>query len=125
MKFDKVILAVLLAIAMVSVTAGCKKQETVKGPSGAPLVIEGVSVDMPKLQRVIDASGNADLQGAVRNVFISFRYHEYEKALMGMDKLANDPALNEEQKKVAAEVLEQVKQVATKVPAPAEPAAAQ
>ena len=98
--------------------AGCGK----KGPSGQqvpPMVIEGINVDLPKLQASIDASGNADLQSAVRTVMMSFRYRQYDKALMDMEKLSNDPALTEEQKKIATEVFEQVKQVATKAPPPA------
>src|SRR5438445_6660758 len=95
---------------------GCKKKGGDAGPPVATMQVEGVNVDLPKLQASIDASGNADLQSSVRQVLMSFRYHQYEKALMDMDKLVNDPGLNEDQKKIATEVLEQVKQVAQKAP---------
>jgi len=80
------------------------------------MIVEGIKVDLPKLQASVDATGNADLQAGVREVLMSFRYRQYEKALMAMDKLVNDANLNEEQKKLANDVLEQVKQVATKAP---------
>ena len=84
----------------------------------APMVVEGINVDLPKLQASIDATGNADLQSAVRAVLMDFRYRQYEKALMDIDKLSSDSNLNEEQKKIAGEVLDQIKQVAQKAPPP-------
>jgi len=122
MKLMNVLLGIVLACAVVSLS-GCKKKQAA-GPSAAPMNVEGVSVDLPKLQASIDATGNADLQSGVRSVLMDFRYRQYEKALMDIDKLANDTTLNEEQKKLAAEVLEQIKQVAQKAP-PAEAAPAQ
>jgi len=120
MKFNKVILVSVLTLGLLGLITGCKKKSGSGGESLAPMVIEGVNVDLPKLRASIDASGNADLQGGVRNVLMAFRYHQYEKALMEIDKLSNDPALNDEQKKLVTEVLEQVKQVAEKAPPPAQ-----
>lgn len=122
MKSLKLVLAVTLVLGAVAIT-GCKKKGA-SGPPIAPMVVEGVNVDLPKLQAAIDTTGNADLQSAVRGVLMDFRYRQYEKALMDIDKLSTDSNLNEEQKKIATEVLEQIKQVAQKAP-PAEAAPAQ
>jgi len=114
MKLRNVILGIVLAVGLAGFT-GCKKKEA-PGSALAPMIVEGIKVDLPKLQASVDATGNADLQAGVREVLMSFRYRQYEKALMAMDKLVNDANLNEEQKKLANDVLEQVKQVATKAP---------
>ncbi len=107
----------VLSVALLGVT-GCGK----KGPQGStvpPMEVEGVKVDLPKLQAAVDSSGNADLQSSVRQVLMAFRYRQYDKALMEMEKVTNDPNLTEDQKKLATEVFEQVKQVAAKAPPPA------
>jgi hypothetical protein len=114
MKLRNVILGIVIAVGLAGFS-GCKKKDAAGTPM-APMTVEGIKVDLPKLQASVDATGNADLQSGVREVLMSFRYRQYEKALMAMDKLANDPNLNEEQKKIANDVLEQVKQVATKAP---------
>ncbi len=114
MKITKLLLGVTLAIGLAAL-AGCGKK-TQAGDPMKPMVVEGVNVDLPKLQVEVDKSGNADLQSSVRNVMMAFRYRQYDKALMEMEKLTNDPNLNEQQKKLASDVFEQVKQVASKAP---------
>ena len=114
MKLAKILMVMVVATGVV-VAGGCKKKQNA-GQSFAPLQVEGVSVDLPKLLNVLESSTNTEVQASVRNVQMNFRYRMYEKALMEIDKVANSPDLTEEQKKVAAEVLEQVKQVAAKAP---------
>ena len=118
MKLHNLLLAAILAIGIAGMV-GCGKKQAQQNAT-APMIVEGVSVDLPKLQQSIDSSGNADLQSSVRSVLMAFRYRQYDKALMEMEKLSNDPNLTEEQKKLASQVFEQVKQVATKAPAPAQ-----
>ncbi len=101
--------------------AGCGKKGPDAGAQLKPMVVDGVDVDLPKLQASVDASGNADLQSSVRTVLMAFRYRQYDKALMEMEKLANDPGLNEQQKNIATNVFEQVKQVAAKAGGAAAP----
>ncbi len=117
MKLLRVLFALALLLGLASFTA-CKKKGQISNKM-PPLIVEGVSVDLPKLQSSVDATGNADLQSSVRSVLMAFRYRQYDKALMDMEKVTNDPNLNEEQKKLANEVFEQVKQVVAKAPPPA------
>ncbi len=117
MKLTKLVVGLVLAIGLAGMV-GCGKKGGATGDAVKPMVVEGVNVDLPKLQASVDASGNADLQSAVRNVLMSFRYRQYDKALMDMEKISNDPNLTPDQKKIATDVFEQVKQVAAKVPPP-------
>jgi hypothetical protein len=114
MKLSTTVLGILMALTLVAF-AGCKKKP-LAGNLGAPMQIEGIAVDLPKLQASINAGSNADLQAAVASVFQGIRYRQYEKALMDLDKLASDANLTEEQKKLTGEVLEQLKQVLAKAP---------
>lgn len=118
MKLKNLLLGAVLAIGLAGMV-GCGKKQPEQNPT-APMVVDGVSVDLPKLQQSIDASGNADLQGSVRSVLMAFRYRQYDKALMEMEKIVNSPNLTAEQKTLASQVFDQVKQVATKAPAPAQ-----
>jgi hypothetical protein len=45
----------------------------------------------------------------------TLRYGLYEKTLTSLDKLASNPSLTEPQKKVVADVIEQMKQVVAKL----------
>lgn len=119
MKLTKLVLGLVLACGLAGMV-GCGKKGGATGEAMKPMVVEGVNVDLPKLQASVDATGNADLQSTVRNVLMSFRYRQYDKALMDMEKIMNDPGLNADQKKIATDVFEQVKQVAAKATAPAQ-----
>jgi len=114
MKWMNIVCAALL-VSLVVGASGCKKKQEQRAAT-TPMVIEGVSVDLPKLSSLIEASGNADLQSAVGSVKMDLRYRQFEKALMDMEKLSGEATLNEEQKKVATDVLDQIKQVAQKAP---------
>jgi len=116
MKLPNLVLGLILAVGLAGV-AGCGKKGPEMSPT-QPMIVDGVSVDLPKLQQTIDASGNADAQSSVRNVLLGFRYRQYDKALMELEKLTTDANLTEDQKKLATQVFEQVKQVAAKTPAP-------
>jgi hypothetical protein len=118
MKITNVVLVLVLALGLVGFV-GCKKKDTTT-TALQPMEVQGVKVDLPKLQAAADATTNAELQSSVRNVLMSFRYGQYEKALMEMDKVANDPNLPPDQKQLANQVLEQVKEVNSKAPPPAQ-----
>ena len=103
----------ITTLLMVGVLAlvGCGKKE-------APNVeIEGVTVDLPKLESAF-STASADLQNIVPEVAMGVRYADYPRAFAALAKLDSAPGLTEEQKKVVAEVAEQVKQLATKAPPP-------
>ena len=89
--------------------AGCgKKDQTPPAPE-----YSGVKVDIPKLQQAFSGASQ-DLQNDVNDVTSSARYGLYTKSLAALDKLANNPALNEQQKKIVSDVTEQLKQVVAK-----------
>ena len=112
MKISNVLLGVLLAVG-VGASAGCKKSPPpVEIPP--PMVVEGIKVDLPRLMNSVIVSGNAKAQAAVRDVQGFFRYGQYEKAMTGLDKIAKGSTLNEEQKKLATEVVEELRQVVAK-----------
>lgn len=108
MKTKYLISLVVIGLATV---AGCGK----KGETSAPPPYEasGIKVDLPKLQQAF-ATAEPELAAPVNDAVSGFRYGQYEKAMMALDKLVNNPKLTEDQKKLVNEVIEQVKQVVTK-----------
>ena len=99
----------MLILAAVPV-AGCKK----KGPAAPPAYdIRGVKVDSPKLTMSL-ANASPEAKAQVTEFEMSLRYGMYEKSLVPLDKLANDPSLTESQKKVVNDVIEQMKQLIQK-----------
>jgi hypothetical protein len=110
-KLNLVVLSVAAALLF---TAGCKKNETVQAPQ-----FQGVTVDLPKLNDAFANTTSQDIKTTVTQVGFNLRYQKYEDALMSLDKLANDPAVTDAQKKVVAEIIEQTKKLAS-APAPAQ-----
>jgi hypothetical protein len=108
----KVHLLLGLVAAVVIVSAGCSKSAK---PPPAP-EFQGVQVDLPKLTAAFE-NASPELKTATTQVGFNVRYQKYEDALMGLDKLANDPNVNEAQKKTVNEVIEQVKKLAGAAPA--------
>jgi len=101
----KLILIVLIALAIP--LAGCRKKPP---PPPAAYNIGGVKVDSPKLAATLKTA-SPDAQGHVTEFEMALRYSMYDKALVALDKLANDQSLTEPQKKVVNEVIEQIKQL--------------
>jgi len=90
--------------------AGCGKKEP---PTPPAYEISGVKVDMPKLQAAF-AGAPPELTSDINTATSMVRYGQYEKAMQSLDKLSSNPALNDAQKKVVTDVLEQLKQVVMK-----------
>jgi len=90
---------------------GCGKQKP------AATVVAGVTVDLPKLRETF-ATASPELQTVVSEVGMGVRYADYARALSALEKLANAPGLTDPQKKIANEVTEQVKAMASKATAP-------
>jgi hypothetical protein len=107
------VVGVLLACALVA--PGCKK--TAAQSDNPTLDVNGVKVELPRLQKTLASSTSQDVQNNVSQVVFGLRYGDYTKALMALDKLSSDPSLNEQQKKVVADVIEEMKQVINKTPA--------
>ena len=115
MKNISLLLGLIAATFIVS--AGCSKTEKVpQGPQ-----INGVTVDLPKLSAAFE-NASPELKSTVNQVGFNLRYQKYEESLMALDKLANDPNVNESQKKVVNELIEEVKKLANAAPPAAAPA---
>lgn len=97
-----VLLAGLLAVA------GCGKEEP-RTP-----VMGGVKVDLPKLQEAFTTAA-PELQTAVSEVAMGVRYGD-PRAFAALDKIVKAPSLTDAQKKIVAEVTEQIKELASKAP---------
>ncbi len=112
MKMTNLLFGLVAATLLVS--AGCSKGD--KTPA-AP-VMNGVTVDIPKLNAAFEESPQ-QIRSTVTQVGFNIRYNKYEEALMACDKLVNDPAVTEAQKKVVNEVIEEIKKLANAAPAAA------
>ena len=112
MKILNIMLGCLAAVCLMA--AGCSKSE--QAPQAPD--INGVTVDIPKLNQAFE-SATPEVKASVTQVGFSIRYGKYEDALMALDKLSSDASLTEPQKKVVAEVIEQVKKLAGAAPAAA------
>jgi len=101
----------ILAAALLA-EAGCGESQ--KAPQ--PTIIKGVKVDLAKFQQAFNTAP-PDLQSSVFKVIMSIRYGQYAEAVAAVDTIVKSAGLTEPQKKVAIEVLEQLKQVASQAPA--------
>jgi len=104
------ILATMLLVAVPLALPGCGK----KGPQGPSAYdVSGVKLDVPKFQQAFETAGD-DVKPVAAEAVSHIRYGQYAEALMSLDKLANNPALSEPQKKAVNDVIEQMKQVISK-----------
>ena len=108
----------MLGVATVTLltVAGCGKSD--KTPPAPQM--QGVTVDIPKLNQAFE-NASQELKTTSTSVGFNIRYGKYEDALMALDKLVNDPNVNEAQKKVVNQVIEEVKQLANAAPPAAAP----
>ena len=107
------------ALAVVALgLAGCHKQDEV--PSSQQ--VNGVSVDMPKLQQALSSSTNQETRRLIVEASMGLRYGDYVKSMMALEQLSNLPDMTAEQKKVIADVIEQEKKVAGAAPPAGAPA---
>ena len=92
------------------VVAGCGKKQPTTPPA---YEVNGVKVDVPRLQEAFSGSP-PEIQADVNQTTLNLRYGMYEKSLMALDRLANNPAVNDTQKKVVNDLIEQMKQLIAK-----------
>ncbi len=93
------------------VLVGCSKP----AQTGQQMDINGVKVDLPKLQQTFVAE-RPDLQPNVSRTTMAIRYGQYDQALAELEKLAAAANLTDPQKKLISDLTEQVKQVMAKAP---------
>lgn len=103
MKLTSSLLGLALAGILASVGAGCKK-----APPPPPAAHNGVVIDSAKLREALNGA-NQDIQRGLAKSSFGIRYGDYVAAMMALDTISADPSLNDAQKKVIAEVMEQVK----------------
>lgn len=108
MKTQNFLLGLVVTIALTFTACG-KKQP----PAPSAYEVSGVNVDMPALQTAF-VGAPQDAQAAVNDAASNLRYGQYVKALESLDKVASNPNLTEPQKKMVAQVIEQLKQVISK-----------
>ena len=112
MKMTKWIMVCLLALTLAPV--GCGKKDS--QPVGQP---QTVTIDVPKLKAAFDTASpelKALSDEAIK--YVQFG-RSYSTGLATLDKLANAPGVTEDQKKVVAEVTDQVKKMMSPAGAPA------
>ena len=103
MNMTKWILICLLAVALAPV--GCSKKDS---QAGQP---QAVTIDVPKLRNAF-ASASPELKALSDEVIRNVEFgRSYSKGLGQLDQLANAPGVTDDQKKVVAEVAEQVKKM--------------
>jgi hypothetical protein len=79
--------------------------------------VNGIRVDLPDLQQAF-ASGTPEQRTSLSEVQQGIRYQDFVKAMMALETLSQDASLTEPQKQLASKVMEQMKQVLAKAPAP-------
>ena len=92
--------------------AGCHKEA--QQQIGPPQEFYSVKVDWPKLDEVTNAG--PDALASVYMIKRSFRYEQFPQAMVELDKLSGNPNLNEPQKKIVNDLIDQTKQVISKAP---------
>ena len=100
-------------MASVLAVAGCGKSQ--QGQSSQGMEINGVKVDLPKLRDLVNQK--PDQRDSINTAVSAIRYGKYDDGLADLEKLAADPSFTDAQKKLIADVIEQVKQVKAKAPA--------
>jgi len=113
MKTTNWIVAGLGAALLLS--SGCNKSEKI--PQSQE--VNGVSIDMPKLQQTFSDTTNDDVRRLVTEAGFGLRYGDYVKSMMALDQLANNPTITPAQKKVVTDVIEQEKKLSGGAAAPA------
>jgi hypothetical protein len=95
----------ILAAALLA-ESGCGQRQ--KAPQ--PTIINGVKVDLAKFQQAF-TTASPEIQSSAFKVPMSIRYGQFAEAVAELEKLTNNAALTEQQKQVATDVLQQLKQV--------------
>ena len=80
-----------------------------------PMEFEGVKVDTPKLMNEF-MEASPELQKQVNDAVTNVRYKQYLQAMMGLDEVLKNPALNDKQKKLLGQVIGQLKELVAKGP---------
>jgi len=80
-----------------------------------PMEFEGVKVDTPQLMAEF-VTASPQLQQSVNDAVTKIRYRQYLDAMMELDGVLKAPNLKDQQKKLIAQVMDQLKEVFAKAP---------
>jgi len=116
MRLTKLTVSVLVLAALA--LTGCHKNDQVTESEQ----VNGVSIDMPKLQQAFANTTNADTRRLLVEASMGLRYQDYVKSMMALEQIGNQPDTTEAQKKIVADVIEQEKKLAGGAAPPAAPA---
>ena len=94
--------------------SACKRSQA---PVGPPQEFYGAKLEWAKLDPAF-ADAPEQTKATVALADRAFRYAQFPQGLEALDKLSNDPSLNEPQKKLVNDLIEQTKQVIAKAPPP-------
>jgi hypothetical protein len=100
----------ILAAALLA-ESGCGQRQK----ASPPTIIKGVKVNLAKFRQTFAGAGQNMKAGAVR-VSRAVRYGQYARGLAELETLAASPGLTDLHKKVAVDVLGQLKQVVQSLP---------
>src|SRR5215468_3787402 len=110
MKLPKFLL--LLVAAAILPISGCGKKAA---PAQSTADTGGVQVDMAKLNAAFANSPDQAAKAQAADAERDFRYGQYAKCLEEIEALSKNPGLNEQQKAVVGQVVDQLKQTISKV----------
>lgn len=102
--------------AGVLASGGCKKAEA-PPPAPATVQVAGVKLDVPKLDTEFQAA-SPEIQAALTEIKKSYRGGRFAQMAAQLEALGNNPGLTAPQKKLVGDLLEEVKQLLAKIPAP-------
>src|ERR1051326_746238 len=110
MKLPKLVL--LLVAAAILPILGCGKKAA---PAQTTADTGGIKVDMSKFNAAFANSPDQAVKNQAADAERDFRYGQYERCLAEVDALSKNPGLNEQQKALANQVMDQLKQAISKV----------
>ena len=98
-------------LAFLVMLGACSKSS--EGDNMPPMEFEGVKVDTPRLMAEF-LNASPQLQKPVNDAVMKARYKQYLQAMMELDEVLKNPGLNDKQKKLIAQVINQLKEVVEK-----------
>jgi hypothetical protein len=99
----------ILAVCSLALAA-CQKAQ----PMAPTVDFYGVKVDWPRLDEVTNSG--PDALASVYMIKRAFRYEQFPQAMVELDKLSSNPNLNDPQKKIVNDLIDQTRQVISKAP---------
>lgn len=98
-------------LAFLALLGACSKSS--EADKLSPMEFEGVKVDTPRLMaEFLDAP--PELQRPINDAVTKMRYRKHLEAMMELDEVLKSPGLNEKQKKLITQVIDQLKEVLAK-----------